>query len=350
MATKSKHMCDHEENRYKVCAVCGKKIIFGTNPRSKFVISENIEILIKNFSNNEFTLVDSRFPRGICLCCKVVLDERNQGKTTRYLPPMPNFLDIQLLKETRSRDNQECSCFICRVGKQKFRTKIVNGRGVKKDSISITTHNGLYGAKKTVEIKNMVANSSEEISNVQPPPKICKVCFAELFEENVHLCNQNEAPKNVLTNIESFPEKTQDNILHKLLASKAKISNSSSNLRNVEMTLKTGGRNARVVVNPVSKIPVYFAEDKLDNFVANTVLLPINFIVLTLKIMIVSLGMTLNEMEKVTNFIRTTAGKSLCLHTTETMLRKKRKYWKTSMNVVTIILMLKRCLKKKNVQ
>lgn len=308
MATNSKKTCDHEENRYKVCAVCGRKIVFGSNPRLKFVISEKIEILIKNFSNNDFTLLDSRFPKGICFCCKVVLYERNEGKTTRNLPAMPNFLDIQLLKETRSRDNQECCCLICRVGKQKIHTKIVNGRGVKRDSISVTTRNGLLGTKKTVEVKNLVANS-DEMSNVTPPPKICTICFAELFEDKVHLCNQNEAPKNVLTNIGSFPEKTQDNILHKLLASKAKISNSSANLRNVEMTLKTGGRNARVVLNPVCKNPVFFSEDKLDNFVANTGLLLINIIVLIIKIMIVSLGMTLNQMEKVTNFIRTTAGK-----------------------------------------
>lgn len=74
----------------------------------------------------------------------------------------------------------------------------------------------------------------------------------------------------MVTAIGTFPEKVQDNILHKLLVTKAKISSSTEDLRNVEMTLKTGGRNARVVLNPNVNQPVYFSEENLDNFVANT--------------------------------------------------------------------------------
>lgn len=57
------------------------------------------------------------------------------------------------------------------------------------------------------------------------------------------------------------------------------------------MNLKTGGRNSTVILNPLRKDPIFFSEDKLDNFIANT-------------------GISLNQMEKVTNFIRTTAGRN----------------------------------------
>lgn len=34
------------------------------------------------------------------------------------------------------------------------------------------------------------------------------------------------------------------------------------------MTLRTGGRSARVVLNPTTQKPVLFTEEKLDNFIA----------------------------------------------------------------------------------
>lgn len=99
---------------------------------------------------------------------------------------------------------------------------------------------------------------------------ICKICFAEISNGKVHKCDHKKVQQNVVATITNLPEKTQDNILHKLLAAKAKISNSTEDLRNVEMKLKTGGRSARVVLNPEVKNPVYFSEEKLDNFVSNT--------------------------------------------------------------------------------
>ncbi|KAJ6649312.1 hypothetical protein Bhyg_04546, partial [Pseudolycoriella hygida] len=68
------------------------------------------------------------------------------------------------------------------------------------------------------------------------------------------------------------------------------MSSSSPTLFNVGMTLRTEGRNARVILNPKRENPIHFSEDKLDNFVTNT-------------------GMSLIQMNTVTNFIRATAGK-----------------------------------------
>jgi hypothetical protein len=47
MSAKAKFKCTHEENRKKVCATCEGKIIFGKSSVSKFLITENINNLIK---------------------------------------------------------------------------------------------------------------------------------------------------------------------------------------------------------------------------------------------------------------------------------------------------------------
>jgi hypothetical protein len=47
MSAKAKFKCTHEESRRKVCATYGRKIIFGKSSVSKFLITENINNLIK---------------------------------------------------------------------------------------------------------------------------------------------------------------------------------------------------------------------------------------------------------------------------------------------------------------
>lgn len=99
--------------------------------------------------------------------------------------------------------------------------------------------------------------------------EICKISFAEVQMETPHSCNQNSVHKNILKKIENLPEKAKDNILHNMLASKAKTSNPDSTLQNQEMNLRTGGRPARVIINPHPQKQIHFSEEHLDNFVAN---------------------------------------------------------------------------------
>lgn len=176
-----KFRCNHEENRSKVCAVCGSKIVFKNISKSKFVIGENIERSI----NPQFSLLESRFPNGICLTCKVTMYELNRGKTSRHIPTMPNFLDVQLLRETRNSDDNKCFCFIYRVATRKaHKSPLSGGTGVKRESSTITADNGLYAAKQTVQLKTI---EPDQVSGAQlQTPKICKVCFAEVFNERTH--------------------------------------------------------------------------------------------------------------------------------------------------------------------
>lgn len=268
MSTNAKSRCSHEENRMKVCAICATKIVFGSNSRSKFIISEDMQNLIRKFSNKDFHLFDSRFPKAICTSCKVRIHERKQGKTARPIPDMPNYVDIQLLRQTRSTSSEDlCSCFICETARLKNCAKNKGGKYVKKESVIITAGNGLFGGKKSaVEDKSTTSNEEIKVTTRE----ICTLCLGIISQDKSHSCSQKVVQKNMVKKIESLPCDTQDKILHHMLATKAKISDTGSTVQNVEMTLRTGGRSARVILNPKKNQQVYFSEEKLDNFVANT--------------------------------------------------------------------------------
>lgn len=171
------------------------------------------------------------------------------------------------------------------MGKQTIHKKTVVGRGVKKQVELITTDNGLF-AKKKSKVEMTPINSIKEYEAANTEPETMEMCFAEILKDNTHFCNQSLAHKNMIEKIESLPEKSQENLLHELLSTKARISNPTSNLRNVEMNLKTGGRNARVILNPEHKKPVHFSEEKLDTLVANTGFhLNFKYLYLSLKLM-----------------------------------------------------------------
>jgi hypothetical protein len=235
MDTKAKYQADHEENRSKVCAVCGTKISFGTSRPSKFVINKELESLILEYSNNRFNALNSCFPKGICTSCKIVLYEKKRGVDNRNLPPMPNYLGSELSKESCSHDDHPCCCYICQTGRQKYHLK--------------------KSLKKT-PTKN-------------PALKVCNVCYSEIARGKQHRCSKNAVHKNMATTISALSEKTKDNIIHNLLATKVKVCDPSSNLQNVSMNLKTGGRDALVTLNPRQSKPIIFTEEKLDNLLTN---------------------------------------------------------------------------------
>lgn len=65
METYAKYKADHEVSRSKVCTVCGSKIVSGSQPLSKFMISKDVESLIKKYSNEDFAVINKRFPKSV---------------------------------------------------------------------------------------------------------------------------------------------------------------------------------------------------------------------------------------------------------------------------------------------
>ena len=83
--------CDHKENRKKVCAACGKKIVFGKHKPNDFHITEKIANLIKKHINNNFNVDDDHYPTALCSTCRTSLYEREKGNFNRPILDKPKF-------------------------------------------------------------------------------------------------------------------------------------------------------------------------------------------------------------------------------------------------------------------
>lgn len=147
------HKCDHEENRRKVCAPCGRKIVFGKRKPESFLLTEKLQNLVKNFVNTNYDISDQRFPISICNTCRLALLDREKNNFKRHLQQMPNYEDLHLRKETRvNRDS--CNCYICLTGRYFGHAKIDKGKGhVRNVSNAITTKNGLHAASDVCKLK-----------------------------------------------------------------------------------------------------------------------------------------------------------------------------------------------------
>ena len=82
----------HEENRKKVCASCGNKLIFRNKNSDNFLISNKTKDLIKKYLNENFSLAEEKYPISICVTCRLNLFEHEKGINKRPLPIMPNYM------------------------------------------------------------------------------------------------------------------------------------------------------------------------------------------------------------------------------------------------------------------
>ena len=133
----SKKFCNHEENRKKVCAPCGNKIVLGQKKIWFFKINSTIEKLIQQLLKNEkFNLNDSKYPLSICNTCRNILYEHAKNICVRPLPTMPKYENIILSRHnTRSFQligiNIKCYCYICLKARMTVHEKFKVGPGIK---------------------------------------------------------------------------------------------------------------------------------------------------------------------------------------------------------------------------
>ena len=76
--TKPKCAMDHNGNRKKVCAPCGRKF-------TGRIITPAQESTIKKFINKEFSLDDERFPVAMCDRCRKSLLNAERGKIIKLI-------------------------------------------------------------------------------------------------------------------------------------------------------------------------------------------------------------------------------------------------------------------------
>ena len=85
---------DHDKNRQKVCAPCGKKIHIGKKPIECFKIKANQEVQIKEFINPEYDSTSSVFPISICNTCRVFLVRKEKVHVDKKMNGYAKTADI----------------------------------------------------------------------------------------------------------------------------------------------------------------------------------------------------------------------------------------------------------------
>lgn len=153
MGSNCDHKCNHSENRKKVCAPCGRKIVLSGKTLEYFRITPCREEQIQSRINVNFRLSDPRFPTSMCVNCRKILDENSHpdsaANSTRSFKIMPNYEDIILLKNTRYGGESSvvsCQCYICQTArfkgheKRKIGVPIIPGP-------KITSENGMYAQR-----------------------------------------------------------------------------------------------------------------------------------------------------------------------------------------------------------
>lgn len=277
---------EHESNRLKVCGCCGIKIVFAQKKKSDFIITSNLETLIKEHINTNFQTSDSRFPLGICGTCRITLNEYKRKINTRDLPKMPHYEEIQLSKYTRA-NGTSCDCYICITAKLKGHSKVQIGRGHKRNAVNIDV-------RRNTASTSSQASGTSGINNVADKQtlsiKICNVCFQEIGRGKQHTCNvATVARDNVLKLVEKLPDKQQEQLVTTIL--KRKFDSTDVGTTNsTTIKLSTLGSQMNVELNPKKTTSVAFSTENLDNFKNNT-------------------GASSNEMKKLTNFLRSNAGR-----------------------------------------
>lgn len=273
----------HEENRAKICAACGKKIVLGNNKLHSFLITSRYEDLIKKRIDSDFDLTDSHFPVSVCNTCKLILNEHEKENLKRPLPEMPNYKDIHLIQSTRAT-NDLCNCYICLKARYKGHEKIEKGVGHKRKlSDEIDESNGLFGNVSNKKYsKEIQHKESQSIT-------ICKNCFTTLSKGKQHTCDKISARENVNKFIEQLPQKHQEQIISEWLKKKLSMSEQSS--KTPELSLSTQGSKLHLTLGKLkSHVSKSFTEENLDDYRT------IN-------------GLSLNHMIKLTNLLRCTVGK-----------------------------------------
>ena len=147
MSIPKNRACDHEENRKKICATCGRKIILGTKKIYFFQISDKMKDLIKDLTNKNFELDDPKYPTSICTTCRLTFTEYSRNNYSRPLPKMPMYelmiLPIKPLSISVN-NSDKCDCFVCTRRRSKVRVVPKTGYNSKRNFLDEVNDAGMY--------------------------------------------------------------------------------------------------------------------------------------------------------------------------------------------------------------
>ncbi|CAH1111607.1 unnamed protein product [Psylliodes chrysocephalus] len=213
LSTHLDYKYDHEE---KVCVPSGKKIVVANRRKSEFLITENLTGLIKQHIDHQFNLSNSKFHVSICSTCRRTIMESKKSNPNRPLPTMPNYVDMHLAEETRTRTTSDWNCFIFLTARFRGHSKIVKGKSNVRTFDTIIGQNcGLHGAASYHDLPSTSGQSNtEKITSMN----FCNACFQKTGKGLRHYCGAGpssfNARENVLSLVERLPEKEQKKSTH----------------------------------------------------------------------------------------------------------------------------------------
>lgn len=297
--------CSHEENRSKICAPCGRKIVVGRKTLDHFLISARFCGLIKKFLCEDFAITDSKYPLSICGTCSLTLNEMERGITKRPAICFPNYGDIILQKETRRNSvlAAECFCYICITARSFAHQTLSKGRGnIRKPVKRIDANNGVSGILsrkiERVSISDDQKSQKKRSGNGNDATlQICKKCFQEVSRGKNHPCvkpnNTAACSVNIVKLMDKLPENRKMQVVSDAINEKITETLTPGQTRipvGIELNLNTRGPKTTICVKPRREKSPEFPVESLANFKTNT-------------------GSSYNQMKKFVTFVRQYAGK-----------------------------------------
>ncbi|XP_043473381.1 uncharacterized protein LOC122505669 isoform X2 [Leptopilina heterotoma] len=183
---------------------------------------------------------------------------------------MPNYLDIELPKNTRHNDSIQCSDYICTKATYEGHINPKKGAGNKRKFT-----NDVCTSKENNTSLN--SNYQQEALNVLQGTKSvdstrCNICLQEIGRGIKHPClaKRNAVCENVVNIVHQLPEKQQEQILYSLLrdlTNKAENPNRKNNV-NLQLT-NVSGPAMKIALYPTHK-KIEFSNEQFSNFQVNT--------------------------------------------------------------------------------
>lgn len=272
------HRCDHDENRRKICALCGRKINRGSKSLEFFRITADHELAIKKFLNKSFNLQDPRYPTGVCVTCRLILQEHKKNESTHPFKSMPNWEDIILQKSTRSSSalcDSSCNCYICLTASHKGRArtgkKLAIGE-ILDPRIVIHRDYGVHASQQS-KVSQAPKKGQKKDSKEKNITKFCRLCFQEVGRGKGHTCvkktsSKAKARENILKLTSTLPVKQKEQICSSLISDAEKVCRlgiDNGDVKISTISLSTTGRNKTIWLKKPDESPI-FSIEKLNTY------------------------------------------------------------------------------------
>lgn len=233
--------CSHDENRKKICAPCGRKIVFGKVKPENFVINNKIANLINKYSSTDFDLSNEKYPLSICRSCYLTLLDFEKEIYNRQIQIMPDYKNIVLPKETRSTKDT-CNCYICSTATCFGHVNVKKGKGNFRE---LRTNIDVSGqCKNSVKKVDEVSVLSENNKKSPDVIKVCSKCFQNVGKGINHECKNPK--ENLLKLVDKLPQKSKEQVASSIIKSKYD-STIELNEKSQSITLATGGRKRKLI-------------------------------------------------------------------------------------------------------